>query len=167
MRAVTGWDRIDEQDDKGNDMGWLDESYLPFILDSGCFCYPKVWKMLDNNLQELLLNEEKLAKLTPLQLAMVLNAIARWLVFFKSYLDDGAGPPNSEGGGVAGIDILHQTCELLSKSPLHWGREGLFTSFDAANGQWSTVWIIWIHLEDCIHDLRDKVRATKILFLVV
>lgn len=99
MRAVTGWDRIDEQDDKGNDMGWLDESYLPFILDSGCFCYPKVWKMLDNNLQELLLNEEKLAKLTPLQLAMVLNAIARWLVFFKSYLDDGAGPPNSEGGG--------------------------------------------------------------------
>lgn len=113
-----------------------------------------------------MLNEEKLAKLTPLQLAMVLNAIARWLVFCKSYLDDGAGPPNAEGG-VAGIDILHKTCELLSKSPLHWGREGLFTSFDAANGQWSVVWIIWIHLEDCIHDLRDKVRATKIPFLVV
>lgn len=112
MRAVTGWDRIDEQDDKGNDMGWLDESYLPFILDSGCFCYPKVWKMLDNNLQELLLNEEKLAKLTPLQLAMVLNAIARWLVFFKSYLDDGAGPPNSEGGGLQALTYFtkHASC---------------------------------------------------------
>ena len=70
-------------------------------------------------------------------------------------------------GGVAGIDILHITWELLSKSPLHWGREGLFTSFDAANGQWSVVWIIWIHLEDCIHDLRDTVRVTKIPFLVV
>ena len=65
------------------------------------------------------------------------------------------------------MGILHHTCELLSKSPLHWGREGLFTSVDAANGQWSVVWIIWIHLEDCIHDLRDKVRATKIPFLVV
>lgn len=48
---------------------FLFDQVLPLILKSERCC--------KKDSQELLLNEEKLAKLTPLQLAMVLNAIAR------------------------------------------------------------------------------------------